>query len=168
MSSQLFNISSKSGHDYSRFYAISLNTLSPQAIAARKVSAINFIVTLASRQEFQTRKPRSAPASKDPVKRESPTPEPFLLPREFPVVCKKTYCIFCIGNKRLLYGDRTRAFIRVSHMIDHVEYLHLRYLPPGEWVICHHPVCKAEGVVLNNVIHFKNHMATIHKINLRP
>jgi hypothetical protein len=43
--------------------------LSPQAIVARKVSAINLMVALASRQEFQTRKPRSALASKDLVKK---------------------------------------------------------------------------------------------------
>ena len=64
--------------------------LSPQAIVARKVTAINLMIALASRQEFQTRKPRSAPASKDLLKRESPTPDPFPLPDEFPVVCKKT------------------------------------------------------------------------------
>jgi hypothetical protein len=84
--------------------------LSPQAIVARKVSAINLMVALASRQEFQTRKSRSALAFKDLVKRESPAPGPLPPPNGFPVVCKKTQCILCIRNERLLYEQRTRTF----------------------------------------------------------
>jgi len=84
--------------------------LSPQAIVARKVSAINLMVALASRREFQTRKSRSAPAFKDLVKRESPAPGPLPPPDGFPVVCKKTQCILCIGNERLSYEQRTRTF----------------------------------------------------------
>ena len=60
-----------------------------------------------------------------------------------------------------------RTFRRVSHMMDHVENLHLREISVNERIICHHPVCKAEGLILNNVMHFKNHVATVHKINLR-
>lgn len=63
--------------------------LTPQAIVSRKVSAINLFVTLAFRQEFQTRtcKPRSIPVSKDLIKRESPTPKPSQPVVEFPIVC---------------------------------------------------------------------------------
>jgi hypothetical protein len=143
--------------------------LSPQAIVARKVSAINSMVALASRQEFQTRKSRSAPACKNVVKRESPAPEPFLPPDVYPVVCQKTQCVLCIGNERLSYEQRTRTFKRVSHMWDHVEDVHLLCkVPVEEPIICQHPVCKAGGLVLNNVMHFKNHVATVHKIDLRP
>jgi hypothetical protein len=146
--------------------------LSPQAIVARKVTAINLMIALASRQEFQTRKPRSAPASKDLVKRESPAPAPapapFPPPDEFPVVCEKTQCIICIGNERLPYIERMRTFKRVSHMWDHVEDVHLRHVPAEQRIICHYPVYKAKGEVLNNVMHFKNHVARVHKIDLRP
>jgi hypothetical protein len=146
--------------------------LSPQTIVARKVSAINLMVALASRQEFQTRKPRSPPAYKDPVKEESPVPapalDPFPQPDKFPLVCKKTQCIICIGNERLPYEQRTRTFRRVSHMMDHVENLHLSKQPTDQKIICHHPMCKAEGLVLNSVMHFKNHVAAVHRISLRP
>jgi hypothetical protein len=66
--------------------------LSPQDIVSRKVSGINLFVALASRQEFQTRthKPRSVPASKDLIKKESPALEPLLPPSEFPLVYEKT------------------------------------------------------------------------------
>jgi Protein of unknown function (DUF3435) len=144
--------------------------LSPQDIVSRKVSAINLFVALASRQEFQTRtrKPRSVPASKDLIKGESPAPEPFPPPGEFPLVCKKTQCIICIGNERLSYEQRTRTFKRVSHMWDHVEDVHLSKLTAEGPFICHHPVCKARGWVVNKVMWFKNHVARVHEINLRP
>jgi len=128
------------------------------------------MITLASRQEFQTRKPRSAPASKDLVKRGSPAPAPapFPPPNEFPIIYKKTQCIICIGNERLPYEQRTRTFNRVSHIWDHVKGVHLRHVLVEQRIICHHPVYKAKGLVLNNVIHFKNHVATVHEIDLRP
>jgi hypothetical protein len=141
--------------------------LSPQEIVSRKVLATNLLVALASRQEPQTRKP--GPACQDPVKKESPSPapspEPFPKLNQFPLTLGKTQCIFCIGNERYSYERRTRAFKRPSHMLDHVENVHLKHL--GQLIPCGHPVCKAQGVVLGVEI-FKNHVATVHKINLRP
>jgi hypothetical protein len=144
--------------------------LSSQAIVVRKVLAINLMVALASRQEFQirTRKSRSVPASTGLLKKESPAPEPSQPPDEFPVVCKKTQCIICIGNERLPYEQRTRTFKRVSNMWDHVEDVHLSKVPAKQRIICDHPVCKAQGLVLDHVMHFKNHVATVHQIDLRP
>jgi hypothetical protein len=141
--------------------------LSPQDIVSRKVLTINLMIALASRQEFQTRKRYSAPAPQVLIKKE-PDPEPFPQPYVFPLVCQKTQCIFCIRNERLSYEERTRAFRRVSHMMDHVENLHLSKQPADQRIICHHPVCKAEGLVLNHVMHFKHHVATVHGISLRP
>ena len=107
--------------------------LSPQALVARKVYAINLQIALASRKELMTRQRRSTPACKDPLKEESPAPAPALtsaldpsLPAsKFPLICEKTQCIFCIGNEALSYEQRTRKFKRVSHMWDHVENIHL-------------------------------------------
>ena len=135
---------------------------------SRKVFAINLITALASRQEFQTHKPRLAPAPQVLIKKECPDPDPFSQPHEFPLVCEKTQCIICIRNEQLLYKQRTRDFRCVSHMMDHVEDLHLSKLPVDQRIICHHPVCKAKGLVLKSVMHFKNHVATVHGINLRP
>ena len=42
-------------------------------------------------------------------------------------------------------------------MMDHVENLHLSKQLVDQRIICHHPVYKAEGLILNNVMHFKNH-----------
>jgi hypothetical protein len=73
-----------------------------------------------------------------------------------------------MGNERLSYIEWTRAFNRVSHMWDHVKDIHLRYVPAEQRIICHHPIYKAKGLVLNNVMYFKNHVATVHEIDLRP
>jgi len=138
--------------------------LSIKDIIGRKIRAINLMVALASRQEAQ--KPRSSSAYEAPVKEESPRPDPFPAPAEFPVVCHKTQCIICIGNDRYPYKKRMRTFRRVSHMMDHVENVHLKYQLANEKIICRHPVCKYEGLVLNNVNHFKNHVEVVHGITL--
>jgi hypothetical protein len=104
--------------------------------------------------------------SKDLIKKESPAPKPFLSPSEFPLVYKKTQCIIYIGNERILYKKWTRSFKRVLHIWDYVEDIHLS--KAKQPFICHHPVCKAQGLVLDNVMHFKNHVARVHEINLRP
>lgn len=124
---------------------------------------------LASRQELQTRKPRSAPAVHvKTIKQESPPiSDPFTQLDAFPLVCEKTQCIICIGNSRLSYIERTRKFPRVSHMMDHVENVHLKYVNTSESIICHHPVCMSQGLDFNHVNIFKNHVAKIHGITLR-
>jgi hypothetical protein len=138
-----------------------------QDIVSRKISAINLMVALASRQEVQTRKPRLALILKDTDKKESPAPASSPSPDEFPVVCAKTQCIICIGNERLSYEQRTRTFRRVAHMWDHVENVHLRNQAADGAFVCYHPICKAEGLVLDNMIQFKSHVARTHGIELR-
>jgi hypothetical protein len=144
--------------------------LSPQEIVSWKIHAVDAMTALASRQEPQTRKPQPAPACGVLVKKEPspppPSPDPFPQLDEFPLILGKTQCIFCIGNERYTYDKRTRAFKRVSHMWDHIENLHLKHL--DQQIPCDHPVCKAQGVVLKSVMLFKNHVAIVHKVDLRP
>jgi hypothetical protein len=137
--------------------------LSVRDIINRKIRAINLMVALASRQEVRGRKQRSSQAFKDVPKEES-LDDPILKDKEFPLICKKTQCIICIGNERLSYRERTRTFKRASHMMDQVEKVHLKHEPA---IFCHHPVCKSSGLVLSNLMHFKNHVAKVHGITLR-
>jgi hypothetical protein len=72
------------------------------------------------------------------------------------------------------YRERTTAILRTDTFIfpyldvmDHVEDVHLSKQPAGQNVVCHHPVCKSHGLVLNNIMHFKNYVATVHGISLR-
>jgi hypothetical protein len=48
------------------------------------------------------------------------------------------------------------------------ENIHLRGVPAEQRIICHHPIYKAEGLPLNGVGRFKNHVATVHKIDPHP
>lgn len=145
--------------------------LTPPEIVSRKVTAITLLIALASRQEPQTRKPKSSLVCEGRVKTEpplssAPSLDPSPQPDEFPLILGKTQCIFCIGNERYTYEKRARAFKRVSHMWDHVENLHLKHL--GQMIPCPHPVCMAQGLILNSVMYLKNHVVTVHKVNLRP
>lgn len=101
------------------------------------------------------------------MKEESLHPNPSPTPVDIPLVYNKTQCIFCIGNEKYSYEKRTRSFRRVSHMMDHVEKVHLKYISLDEKVICHHPVYKSQGLVLNGVNHFKNHVQVVHETILR-
>ncbi len=140
--------------------------LSVEDIVKRRIRAINLMIALGARQEVRPRKERSITPDDD-VKEESLDSLPFLDADCFPLICKKTQCIYCIGNERLPFQVRIHSFCRISYMWDHVED-HLSKEPAGQPVSCRHPVCKANEVVLNNVNRFKNHVQTVHGISLRP
>ncbi|KAH6725062.1 hypothetical protein BKA61DRAFT_463248, partial [Leptodontidium sp. MPI-SDFR-AT-0119] len=133
-------------------------------------------IALASRKEPMTRQRRPSSTYKGPLKRLSPICPPVPTPAldslppasKFSLVFEKTQCIFCISNEALSYGQRTRKFRRPSHMWDHVENIHLRDVPAEQRIICHYPICKAEELILNGVVLFKNHVATVHEVRLRP
>ena len=58
-----------------------------------------------------------------------------------------------------------RTFSKPDKMKDHVER-HLEKRTAGKYECCH-PVCKAEGLLLDNIILFKNHVEIVHGIRLR-
>jgi hypothetical protein len=56
------------------------------------------------------------------------------------------------------------TFSCLAKIIDHVKsYLQKQLV---RRIACCHPVCKAERLVLNNMMHFKNHVARVCKISL--
>ncbi|KFY65136.1 hypothetical protein V496_02779 [Pseudogymnoascus sp. VKM F-4515 (FW-2607)] len=144
--------------------------LAPHVIVSRKITAIKLMIALASRQEPQTRMPRYTSPHEDPVKKEplspAPSAEPFPQLDEIPFTLGKDQCIFCIGNEQYSYEKRTRTFKRTSHLWDHVENVHLQHLDAV--TACGHHVCKAQGLVLNNVTEFKIHVKEVHGVSLRP
>jgi hypothetical protein len=97
--------------------------------------------------------------SKEAVLRQpSPKPEPV------PLICEKTQCVFfCTGT------TMKKTFSRAAKMMDHIEArLRREQAETGsEKVSCRHLVCKAEGLVLKHVNHFKNHVERVHGITLR-
>jgi hypothetical protein len=126
---------------------------------------VNLSVELYSRQEIPLPKPRliiknetssENSSSEDlyiDVKEASPNPASFLL------IYKKTQYIYYIGKLP------KPTFSRPAKIMDHIES-HL-YKEPAETVAYRHPVYKAKGLVLNSIIHFKDHMEMVHGIRLR-
>ena len=53
-------------------------------------------------------------------------------------------------------------------MWDHIKNVYLSKVLVEQRIICHHPVCKAQGLVLDNVMRFKNYVARVYQINLQP
>lgn len=135
--------------------------LTIEETVSRRVRAIDLIVALCSRREDPRPKQRLTQVSLVLVKEESPEVEPF------PLVCAKTQCPICIGNERLTFKERTFSYSRASDMARHVERAHLRDLPVNQRIDCRHPMCKASGLVLDSIMHFKNHVATVHGVTLR-
>ena len=99
-------------------------------------------------------------SSKDSLTKDSSTESSRTSPKPNPVplICEKTQCIFCIRK----LGVST--FSRLAKMMDHVES-HLRK-ERAETIACYHPVYKAKGLVLDNMMHFKNHAQRVYSISL--
>ena len=140
---------------------------------ARRVSAITHRAALCGRQESGRRnRPAATPncVGLSSLLEALPGDETESLqldPEEsIPLACLPTQCPICIGDERKSMSERKRQFSRPSKMMDHVD-THLVRLPPNAPVHCHHPICMAQGVVLENLRVFKNHTARVHKIALR-
>lgn len=89
----------------------------------------------------------------------------------FPLLMLKTQCPRCIGDGRLSYEERTFAYSRPAVMNDHFERAHvkeIRDLEPDKLIFCEHPTCVEEGVKLDDLDHFRNHVQTVHGVWLRP
>jgi hypothetical protein len=135
--------------------------LSPSKIISRRICAIDFIIALSSRQEQEF--PHSNHSSR--ASSESPKDQ-SLYEDHFPLVCKKTQCIICIGDDRSTYEYRTRTYTTPHKMMNHIDS-HLKEVPKSQRISCTHPVCQSEGLVLQHLQHFKNHVQTVHGISLR-
>lgn len=136
--------------------------LTPQEAVQRRIRTIDLMTALCQKREVPCRhRPRAIPPKEPFTKQES------LAAELFPLVCMKTQCPFCIGDERKTYEERISFFCRPSKMMDHVESIHLRGVSADQTISCCHPVCKSSGLVLNNLMHFKNHVQTVHGISLR-
>jgi Tfp pilus assembly protein PilO len=143
---------------------------SAEEITDRKVRAIDSMVALASQREL--RRPILKKDNEDrpniPAREEEDTASPSTgFQQSVPLILDKTQCIYCIGDERLSHVDRTRKFSRVSHMMTHVENVHLRREPAGAAWVCHHPECRPLGNFLRNLDHFKSHVQLIRGVKLR-
>ncbi|KAG4032660.1 hypothetical protein MFRU_006g01280 [Monilinia fructicola] len=136
--------------------------ISSDDIISRRIRAIDSMIALASRQEQVIRVSNdSSRASPEPSEEHSLCKDPF------PLLCKKTQCIICIGDDRSIYDYRTRTYATTHKMMNHVDS-HLKDAPKFQRISCTHPVCRSEGLVLKHLQDFKNYVQTVHGISLRP
>jgi hypothetical protein len=130
-------------------------------IVSRRIRAIDLMVALSCRQEQEARhSSHSSRASSESSEEQS------LCEDSFPLLCKKTQCIICIGDGRSTYEYRTRTYATPHKMMNHMES-HLKDVPKSQRIFCTHPICRSEGLVLKHLQHFKNHVQTVHGISLR-
>ncbi|KAI9747625.1 MAG: hypothetical protein M4579_007427, partial [Chaenotheca gracillima] len=112
----------------------------------QRVRAIEVRAALCNRQERPRRgKPTTRPNT-DTIKEGSKEEELY------PLICKPTQCIICIGDKSKSFENRTFAYCNINKMREHVERSHLRYLLPKKEVTCYHPLCQSPKVVLHGII----------------
>lgn len=130
---------------------------------AQRLETLRARIALCARQESRHRA-RPALAHRSMGSMTSPSQED--IKDRFPLVCKPTLCIFCLGNEGKSYLGRTFEYSTPHKMMNEAER-HLKRFLPAAKVPCPHPQCKAAGLILSSVVHFKNHAATVHKVFLR-
>ena len=143
--------------------------LSDLAKHTHRLETLRTRVALCNRQESKHRgRPKSNWLSMKSMSTPEESSENSELDLEdrFPLVCKPTQCIFCLGNERKSYLGRIFAYAKPNKMMDEVER-HLKSFAMDDPVPCPHPQCRAAELVLPCVKAFKNHTATLHKIFLR-
>jgi Protein of unknown function (DUF3435) len=136
--------------------------ITPQDIVKRRIHTAGLMLALCHRREVPRRYRLKVTVPPRPlVKEGSADLEPF------PLVLAKTQCPICIGDESKSYKERMGSFCRVSKMRDHVERIHLKGVDPEKTFSCYHPVCKSQGLVLEHLQHFKNHVQKVHEVSLR-
>ena len=142
------------------------DSLTEQGKLTRRIKAIEARAALCHRQESRRRRRRP----RYHIKQEEPDASSGDSTEErkdrFPLVCKPTQCIFCLGNESKPYQERLYEYAKPNKMMNEVEK-HLTKYAPEDQILCPHPQCRAAGLVLPSVMSFKNHTATVHKIFLR-
>jgi hypothetical protein len=68
---------------------------------------------------------------------------------------------------RCLAIIKTKKVDGVFSMVDYILNVHLKFQPANPEAVCHHPVCKSSGVVLDHVKHLRNYIARVYGITLR-
>ncbi|KAK9438309.1 FluG domain-containing protein [Metarhizium brunneum] len=103
----------------------------------RKIRAVDLMVLLASRREVRPPAQSPSPSPRlygSSIRGNTPDAKP-VIPKvnvdEVPLILGNAQCIYCVGEDQLPYNMRMRSFNRVSHMMDHVENVHLKHERDG-------------------------------------
>ncbi|KAI0414731.1 FluG domain-containing protein [Xylaria grammica] len=112
----------------------------------RRIQATELMTALCLKRETKKRDQRRVRMQAHTrIEEGSPRPDPS------PLLMYKTQCPFALGRG-----------------LDHFDREHGKQLDGAEKLPCKYPKCKEKGLKFENLSHFKNHVATIHGIRLRP
>ncbi|KAK7959755.1 uncharacterized protein PG986_004609 [Apiospora aurea] len=131
------------------------------------IHAVDVMFRLCQKRETPRRTRIHKRAQVQPNITDATPPDPHI----FPLLMLKTQCPRCIGDGRLSYQERTFTYSRPAVMNDHFERAHvkeIRDLEQDRLIFCEHPTCVEEGVKLDDLDHFRNHVQTVHGVWLRP
>ena len=78
-----------------------------------------------------------------------------------PLICKKTQCPFCIGEESMTYAERTFSYCHPS-MMEPIAIFERSQLTRRFLVVIQYA-----NKILDNTMHFKNHVKKVHGISLR-
>ena len=133
------------------------------SMRAQRAAAVQIMTDLCCRVELKRRSlQRDNSFSKDSSEELLPTTVGELIPTK----CQRLQCLFCLGDDRLTFKDRTRTFSQQYTLGRHVEN-HLNALQGSCTILCPHPECQATSITFNNLDHLKNHAHKEHGIRLQ-
>ena len=111
--------------------------LTDRELLKQRIKRVEAMAAMCRRQETRRRrKPKSQEESDTPS--ENPEDDMIDSPEDtvkdiFSLVCKKSQCIFCLGDERKPYLEQMFEYSRRSKMIDEVDK-HLRKFAPNDKV----------------------------------
>ncbi|KAK4076899.1 hypothetical protein Purlil1_12523 [Purpureocillium lilacinum] len=92
-------------------------------------------------------------------------------PDTFPLLMRKTQCPHCISDEAISAEERTFSYCRPAVMNDHFDREHLVTLEQMKrdgFISCSHPKCQEADLKLKSLDHFRNHVARVHGVALKP
>ncbi|KAL8738666.1 MAG: hypothetical protein Q9190_007969 [Brigantiaea leucoxantha] len=163
-------------HDLQRIRCSTGQQLSGEEVDRQRLEAVSLMIRLCGRREVQqhrrrANRPKTPPWCKDETMTdvfEDPVfPDGSGVPDPFPLECgKRDSASSASAMRPWSTSVAPSPFSTRSKMMDHVES-HLRNMSLAHGIACPHPQCRVYGTVLDDVVHFKNHVHVVHGIKLR-
>jgi len=129
---------------------------------SQRAAAVNALARLCTSVEARPTKSYPASSGIGGTKANSEESQDY----DFPMKCHKLQCLFCIGDRRLSFKDRTRLFCRERKLWDHTKN-HLEPIKHLSEVRCLHPYCCRGSVGYRGIQHLKKHTHAVHSIRLQ-
>ena len=163
MSNRLFTTFSSESKSFNWLCNLEKNLLNREQFR-RKIQTIEIRKTLCNRREAQ-RRDRFKIITKQKNSNDAMNDFNENFKKNF-TICRLIQCSFCLNNKSLLYHHRVYEYVKSHQMMNEIEKHFWNFVSKNS-ISCLQSQCKTIKFVLRNVMSFKNHTTTMHKIFLR-